>query len=580
MLTVRNLSTSYTTNDSIIEAVNDLSFSVNKKETLAIVGESGSGKSALALSILQLLPDNGRITSGKIFFQDSTEVETDLLTLSSKKLQEVRWKKIAMIFQEPMSCLNPVMRCGKQVEEAIIHHLRFSTADARTRTIELFNRVKLPDPESIYDAFPHQLSGGQKQRVMIAMAISCNPDLLIADEPTTSLDVSTQKQILELLRELQSETGMGMIFISHDLSVVSSVANKVLVMHRGKKVEEGTTDSVFHFPQHPYTKALLACRPDPNRELIRLPVLRDFMLTNIDGTYTEIKTSVEDVLTELRHTNESMSLQFKSGHTNKILLDVQDISVRFTTRKNIFSTDNKIVKAVDGISFRISRGETVGLVGESGSGKSTVAKAIAGLVTLSVGTILFESSNVSDRDFRNSRGRKIQMIFQDPYSSLNPKMKIGEAIMEPMIVHKLHTKIAAREQTSRLLELVGLRAEHFHRFPEQFSGGQRQRICIARALAAEPELLICDECVSSLDVSVQAQILNLLNEIKAKRKLSLLFISHDLAVAKFMSDTMLIMQNGKIIEAGDPKMIYANPATAYTAQLINAIPTFSLQPTR
>ncbi|MFM7767328.1 MAG: ABC transporter ATP-binding protein, partial [Bacteroidota bacterium] len=485
-----------------------------------------------------------------------------------------RGNEIAMIFQEPMTSLNPVLTCGYQVAEALRLHKKLNKKEARIKTIELFNKVKLPRPEAIYDSYPHEISGGQKQRVMIAMAISCDPAILIADEPTTALDVTVQAEIIQLLKELQKEHGMGIIFITHDLGVIASIAHRVVVMHRGKVVEEGQVQEIFKNPKHPYTRGLIACRPTLGRKLRRLPTISDFMS---EGERTIISHSID-----IQNHFQSLTISENETKERRIaleskepLLKVENIRNWFPVRKGFFSLTKDYVKAVDDVSFEVYPGETLGLVGESGCGKTTLGRTILRLIEPTSGNIIFKGTNINELSASQMRAMRkhMQIIFQDPYSSLNPRMTVGEAIMEPMRVHKLHGNDKARkEKTVDLLERVSLKAEHFNRYPHEFSGGQRQRICIARAIAVEPEFIICDESVSALDVSVQAQVLNLLNELRDSFGFTYIFISHDLAVVKFMSDRMIVMNKGKIEEAGYPDDIYANPKSDYTRKLIAAIP--------
>lgn len=575
LLEIRNLVTEFHTEEAIVKAVNDVSFTLNRGETIGIVGESGSGKSVTSLSVMRLIPDPpGKITNGEIIYHGN-EGSMNILDLSEKDMRSIRGNEIAMIFQEPMTSLNPVFTCGDQVVEAIRLHQKISKDEARDKTISLFKEVKLPRPDVIFGQYPHQLSGGQKQRVMIAMAMSCQPNILIADEPTTALDVTVQKTILELMNDLQLEHNMGIMFITHDLGVIAELADKVVVMYGGKIVEQGSVIDIFTNPQHPYTKGLLACRPPLNKRLHWLPTVSDFMKTSDAGEIIESNKSVDDVISGLVVTKDELDKRHSSLYSKEPILKVKNLKTYFPINKGLFGKPKDFVKAVDDVTFDVYPGETLGLVGESGCGKTTLGRTILRLVNPTDGEIHFKGQAVHDmsqRELRDMR-KHVQIIFQDPYSSLNPRIPIGEAIMEPMKVHRIHESDKARkERVVQLLERVNMQADHYNRYPHEFSGGQRQRICVARALALNPEFIICDESVSALDVSVQAQVLNLLNELRNEFNFTYIFISHDLSVVKFMSDRMVVMNEGKIEEIGNADDIYTNPQTEYTQKLINAIP--------
>jgi len=576
LLEVKNLVTEFQTEDEVVKAVNNISFTLNRGETIGVVGESGSGKSVTSLSVMRLIPDPpGRIAGGEIIFHKENGERIDLTKVSEAEMRELRGNDIAMIFQEPMTSLNPVYTCGNQVAEAIILHQQVSKKEAKKKTIALFKQVELPRPEAMFDAYPHQISGGQKQRVMIAMAMSCQPQILIADEPTTALDVTVQKTILHLMNQLQREQDMGILFITHDLGVVAELADKVVVMYKGKIVEQGSVWDVFSSPRHPYTKGLLACRPPMNKRLHWLPTIKDFMQFDVEGDLQEIDKSVEQVVSKLLISKEERRKRHKVMYAQEPVLKVKELRTYFPLEKNIFGNVTKAVKAVDDVTFDVYPGETLGLVGESGCGKTTLGRTILRLVNNNGGQVIYNGidlGTLSTKELRNYR-KDMQIVFQDPYSSLNPRLTVGEAIMEPMRVHNILS--SEEEQMNRVVELlvrVNMGKEHFYRYPHEFSGGQRQRICIARALALNPQFIICDESVSALDVSVQAQVLNLLNELRDEFNFTYIFISHDLSVVKFMADRMIVMNQGKIEEMGDADEIYNNPQSDYTKGLINAIP--------
>ncbi len=576
LLEVKNLVTEFQTEDEKVIAVNGISFTINKDETVGIVGESGSGKSVTALSVMRLIPDPpGKITGGEIIYRSKNRGIVDLTKLPDKEIRTYRGNEIAMIFQEPMTSLNPVYTCGEQVAEAIILHQKVSKQQAREIAIDMFREVQLPRPEIMFDTYPHQISGGQKQRVMIAMAMSCKPNILIADEPTTALDVTVQHTILELMQKLQAQHQMGIMFITHDLGVIAELADKVVVMYNGKIVEQGSVWDIFSNPKHPYTKGLLACRPPLNKRLRWLPTISDFMTASDDGTLSESTQSVAEVTARLTVTREERAEQHKNLYARQPMLQVTNLKTYFPIKKGLFGKVSGHVKAVDDVSFDIYPGETLGLVGESGCGKTTLGRTVLRLVEPTAGEIIFKGRNITNIPIKEMRTMRkdMQIIFQDPYSSLNPRMTIGDAIMEPMRVHGIgSTDKERKDKVIELLHRVNLFDTHFYRYPHEFSGGQRQRICIARALSVNPQFLICDESVSALDVSIQAQVLNLLNQLKKEFNFTYIFISHDLSVVKFMSDRMIVMNEGKIEEMGDADDIYASPASEYTNKLINAIP--------
>lgn len=576
LLEVKNLVTEFHTEEGIVRAVNDVSFNIYRGETVGIVGESGSGKSVTSLTIMSLIPiPPGRITQGEIIYHKKDGTQVDLLKVSDKEMRSYRGNDIAMIFQEPMTSLNPVFTCGDQVAEAIILHQKVSKEQAKKITLEMFEKVQLPTPERIFSAYPHQLSGGQKQRVMIAMAMSCDPDILIADEPTTALDVTVQKTILELMNDLKSELDSSIIFITHDLGVIGEIADRVIVMYRGAIVETGSVLEIFRNPKHPYTRSLLACRPPLSTRLSKLPTVADFMEEDEDGNITELSASVDDVIGKYIVTDTATKDRFEKLSAKKPILEVRNLKTWFPTKTNFFGKPLEYVKAVNDVTFDVYEGETMGLVGESGCGKTTLGRTLLRLAPAVGGEVIYDGKSILDMskgDLKDMR-KDMQIIFQDPYSSLNPRMTIGNAIMEPMTVHGIYDSNTERKnKVEELLNTVGLSDKQFSRYPHEFSGGQRQRICIARALSLNPKFIICDESVSALDVSVQAQVLNLLLELREEYNFTYIFISHDLSVVKFMSDRMIVMNQGEIEEMGLADDIYNNPQKAYTQRLISAIP--------
>lgn len=623
VLDARNLQVQFQVEDRVIKAVDDISFQVQRGQTLGIVGESGSGKSVTALAVMGLVPNPGRVTQGSLIFRslDHPNEAIDLQQLSEEQRRRYRGGEISMIFQEPLSSLNPVYTCGFQLIEAICQHEPVAKTEARRRAIALLQEVKLlpsdaeleqrcledwqqenggrvpsasalmqavnRQKQAILNRYPHELSGGQIQRVMIAMAIACNPSLLIADEPTTALDVTVQATILDLLRELRDRRGMSIMFITHDLGIIAEIADTVAVMYQGKIVESGPVLDIFSNPQHPYTKGLLTCRPQPHRRLRFLPTVSDFMevTTTPEGetVIREKPVEVATVVREYAEVSEAESLERLSRLTSqKPLVEVEDLRVGFPV-KGVFGRTRRYLMAVNEVSFSVYPGETLGLVGESGCGKSTLARTLLRLVRPMGGQVVFDGVDVAQLSEKNLRKlrREMQIIFQDPYSALNPRMSIGEAVMEPLKIHDLGSSARNRqERVAYLLERVGLNPQWSHRYPHEFSGGQRQRICIARALALNPRFIICDESVSALDVSVQAQVLNLLKELQEEFKLTYIFISHDLSVVKFMSDRIMVMNRGRIEEIGPAEQIYRQPQQSYTRALIAAIPVGSVETIR
>lgn len=562
VLEVKDLTISFPEQGQYRVVLDRLSYTLHRGEILGMVGESGSGKSISGLALMQLLSTPpARISAGQALFHDQNET-VDLLSLPGKSIRRMRGNRIGMIFQEPMTSLNPVQTCGKQVAEVLKLHLHLSNKATTQRVLELFDEVRLPDPERIFKSYPHELSGGQRQRVMIAMAVACKPDILIADEPTTALDVTIQKTILRLLQSLQKQYGMAIIFITHDLGVVREIADRVLVLFRGKIMEYNSVTHIFNNPQHAYTKGLLACRPSMNIRYETLPTVDDYLKgTNLK---TPLALSVEE-----------RKLQHRKLYATEPLLEVKKLSVSFPTKKSLFGKVLKETHAVRNVSFDIYKGETLGIVGESGCGKTTIGRTVLQLITDYSGEIIYRKkalNTLSGNALRSVR-KNLQIIFQDPYSSLNPRLTVGESILEPMRVHNIDkNEDQRRKRTVNLLEKVGLSEKYLHRYPHELSGGQRQRIGIARALGLQPELIICDESVSALDVSVQAKVLNLLNDLKKEFGFTYVFISHDLSVVHFMSDRILVLQKGVLIEENDADTLYLHPEKEYTKNLLSAIP--------
>jgi peptide/nickel transport system ATP-binding protein len=563
LLQIDNLSIDFLAETDVTHAVKRLSLSVDRGEIVALVGESGSGKSVTALSILQLLPaPPARYSSGSVLFSDTDEAPVDLLELGPASLQKLRGNAISMIFQEPMTSLNPVMTCGRQVAETLLQHRALSAREIKERVIHWFNKVQLPGPEQMFDRYPHQLSGGQKQRVMIAMAMCCEPSLLICDEPTTALDVTVQQTILLLIKQLQQEQNMGVIFITHDLGVVSEIADRVAIMYRGAIVEAGATRQVFRSATHPYTKALINCRPALHPKGARLPMVADFM----DGARVS--------------NTPAQPASGQSPQRGEAIVTIENLSVQFATHTNIWGKTTSAFKAVDNVSLSLYKGETLGLVGESGCGKTTLGRTLLRLISPSSGRVIYKDRDVAtltgaqEKELR----KNVQLVFQDPYSSLNPRMTVGAALVEPMrVTGSVKGSRAQQARLSELLSLVSLPANAAGRYPHEFSGGQRQRIVIARALSLNPSLLVCDESVSALDVSVQAQVLNLLNDLKSTLDLTLIFISHDLSVVRYMSDRIAVMQEGRIVELGEATSVYTHPQQEYTKKLLSAVPQLTAE---
>ena len=570
LLEIDNLKTYFHTRNGMVKAVDNISFTVEKGEILGIVGESGSGKSVTVHTLMGLVPQPpGRIEGGTASFDQS-----DLLNASPEAQRALRGKRIAMIFQDPMTSLNPYLRISEQLIEPLLIHGMAEREEALKKAIAMLEKVGIRDAAERVHSYPHEFSGGMRQRVMIAMALITDPEVLIADEPTTALDVTVQAQILRLLKELQADLGVSVIFITHDLGVIAELADRVVVMYHGHIVEQGDVLSIFDQPQHPYTKGLLACRPRLESTFKVLPTVSDFLEETEEGG--EIQLSEKPDASE--HIEALQQIEELEVDENDLLLEVTNLQVHFPERAGFFSGPTGVVKAVDGISFNVPRGSTLGLVGESGCGKTTTGRAILNLVEPTGGSVKFAGSEIAGFGAAAMLPlrKRMQIVFQDPYSSLNPRLTIEQALTEPMAVHNIGSPGDRRDRAVALLEEVGLEARFLRRYPHEFSGGQRQRICVARALSLEPEFIVCDEAVSAMDVSVQAQVLNLLKELQSRRNLTYIFISHDLSVVKFMADTMAVMEHGKIVEQGSAESIYANPAEEYTRRLIDAIPRDSV----
>lgn len=568
ILKVRNLVTSFSKGDIFHPVINEVSFDLRPSEILGIVGESGSGKTITCLSLLQLLPENkSKIDKGEVWFEDD-DVSKDLTSLSQEKIRKFRGKDIAIIFQEPLSAFNPSMRLGKQMLESLLTHEIQISVNPKDHILTLLSKVQLSDPERIFEAYPHELSGGQLQRVMIAMALICNPKILIADEPTTALDVGIQKEILTLLKKIKNELGVAIIFISHELPLVKGFCDNVIIMQKGNIVEKGSVDLVFNNPKHPYTKGLIACSPPLDIKLKQLPTV-EYFLDNPDNTS---KKFYSDHLISI----DESKLRLKQIASSPTIVECKKVSKKFVQKTNWFGKATGFIKAVNDVDLKIRKGEIVGLVGESGSGKTTLSNLINGVLSPDNGDIYFKGKSIleySNREWRKYH-KSLQYIYQNPYSSLNPKMSIGEAIKEPLIVHDLFKSSSDKKaRVMTLLEEVGLASDFYNRYPRELSGGQRQRVVIARALAVEPEVLICDECVSALDVSVQSKIVNLLLDLRQKHNLSFLFISHDLAVVRFISDKVVVMKDGGVVENIDAINFIEKAENPYTKQLISSIST-------
>ncbi len=576
LLEIKNLKTYFHTRAGTTRAVDDVSFSLEKGEIVGVVGESGSGKSVTCHSILGLLPQPpAKIEGGSITFD-----EEQLIDLPDPLLRALRGKRISMVFQDPMSCLNPYLTILDQVAEPILIHEEVSKGEAEQRAIEMMKKVGIRNAENRARSYPHEFSGGMRQRAMIAMALVTNPDIILADEPTTALDVTVQARILRLLRDLRDDLGVGIIFVSHDLGVIAEVADRVVVMYQGKVVEQDDVLSIFENPSHPYVKGLLACRPTFETKFRILPTVEDYLETKEENDGSLTLRERPDAAERIAALERNPETQTGDSVSPAPLLDTKDLRVHFPVAGGFFGKPREVVKAVDGVSLTVRHGQTLGLVGESGCGKTTIGRAILRLVKPTDGSVRYDGIELSDLPYAEllPYRKRMQIIFQDPYASLNPRLTIEQALIEPMTVHYLGAdRSERREKVVELLEEVGLSSSHLLRYPHEFSGGQRQRLCVARALAIEPEFIVCDECVSAMDVSIQAQVLNLLRELQQKRGLTYLFISHDLSVVKFMSDEVAVMQAGKIVETGGAEELYQNPKQAYTRELLETVPRGDLE---
>lgn len=573
ILEIKNLVTGFKTGNGQLNAVNNISFNINRGEVVALVGESGSGKTVTGLSIMRLVEGGGgHIDSGEILFK-SDGVSFDLTKFSENQMRTIRGRGISMIFQDPMTTLNPVIKCGEQIKEVVKRHLKYSESEAHAHVLDLLEQVEIPNPKEAMKKYPHEFSGGQLQRVLIAMSIACKPQLVIADEPTTALDIIVRSKILNILKQIQQKQNLSILFITHDLESVQQFADRILVMYAGKIVENGPIKDIFKNPQHPYTKGLLACRPPKTGRYYFLPTVRDFMRISADGKDLDKTVDLADVFKDLRISESSRNVQLTKIYNSEAILKVEKLSKSYRMPRGFF-TKSKRLQVLNQVSLSLFEGETLGLVGASGSGKSTLARCLVSLESPDSGEVFIQDKHTKQMKHRGKLqeiGQDIQYIFQDPYSSLNPRMTIGEALMEALENHStIKSKSDKLERINELLIQVGLKPYHFNRFPHEFSGGQRQRICIARALLLEPKVIICDEAVSALDVSVQAQVLNLLNELKYEYGLSYIFISHDLNVVRYMSDRIIILENGEILEEGESDRMMDFPQMPYTKALVSA----------